>query len=667
MRICTWIDPTSLEFIGRVVGQIQDKKLLLVLSHRPEWRADFTKQEYVTGLTLNRLGVSQVRELIRAIAGSGVDERFLDDIEQRTDGIPLYIEEFTRAVLEAGTVDGDFTVPESLLSSLMARLDRLQEAKHVAQIASVIGRDFGRDLLSGIIDLPEQQLETALQRILSTGLVRKIDLEGGAAYEFKHALVRDAAYESLLRQDRREIHRRIADNLASQHGENVETKPEVLALHYGQAGDWGGELKNWRLAGKRSVDSGAVAEAAALFENALKALESMDAGKDRDRIEMEILLDLAPAAMTLRGYAAQEPKTYYDRAYELAREVGDVDQQFTALWGGYYITEMRAYWKESEKNIKQLLTLDVSKLRPDLALQIDHAAMTYNSSTANFSKSVFHSRRISAAYDEDLHASHKYLFGAHDPCVCAHNQLAWSLILMGYPEQALDAVNQAEKLGRALNHPPSLAHALWAKCNCYLALEEFERARDSIEETIAHCTEYRVWPILKTTEFYQLAAMADREQAYGGLSARIDPMRERGRHGLYIPYLSNLCAMLAVELGHRQHALDTLDYSHNSAVATGEAWAQGQNFYLRGKALQLAPDPDIPAAESAFRDGIELCQQQQAKYYGLRSSMGLAEIHLEAGDPAAARAILEPVYRWFTEGFDRPVLRRAKEILERIR
>ena len=340
-----WIDPTSLEFIGRVVSQIQNKKLLLVVSHRPEWRADFAEQEYVTGLTLNRLGASQIRELARAIAGSGMDERILDVIAQRTDGIPLYIEEFTRAVLESGTVDGDITVPESLLSSLMARLDGLQEAKHVAQVASVIGRDFGHDLRSGIIDLPEQQLETALQRILSTGLVRKIDREGGAAYEFKHALVRDAAYESLLRQNCREIHGRIADKLGDQHGENVEAKPEVLALHYGRAGDWCGELKNWRLAGTRSVDGGAVAEAAALFENALNALESMAEGKDRDRVEMEILLDLAPAVMTLRGYAAQEPKTYYDRAYELARDVGDVDQQFTALWGGYYITEVRAQWK----------------------------------------------------------------------------------------------------------------------------------------------------------------------------------------------------------------------------------------------------------------------------------------------------------------------------------
>jgi class 3 adenylate cyclase len=660
-----WIDPTSLEFLNGFINQLHDKRVLLVASHRPEWRTNFAEQDHITRLTLNRLSDKQTRELTRAIAGDDVSDDLLNAVAERTDGIPVYIEEFTQAVLEAGRTDGSIRVPENLLSSLMARLDRLEEAKHVAQVASVIGREFDRELLTSVLDLPDANLETALQRIIASGLVREIGREGGASYEFKHSFVRDAAYESLLRQDRRRIHEKIADCLSERKGENAEAVPEVLAQHYGQADDWQPESENWRLAGEQAVASGALEEATAHYSQALKALSNLPREVQRDRTEIGILLELAPAAMMVRGLASQKPKDYYDRAYELARESGDANQQFIALWGGYYTTEVRAQWKESAANIEGLLAFDTSDIEPDLPVQIDHAALTYFSNIGNTSKALMHGRRICEAYDQDLHSNHKFLFGAHDPCVCALNQMTDNLTIMGYFDQAEVNIGKSEALARTLNHPPSLAIALLHSSYHHLILESYDAARQKIAEAIEHCREYHVWPVLKTAEFYHLAALDDREKAYAGLSSRVDLMRERNRRGMYIPYLSSLCAVLALEFGNWKHALKTVDYSYAAAVATGEKSHLGEILHIRGRALWLSGDHD--AASVTFQNGIDHSDKHEAKLFQLRNASSMAELLSETGNIASAREAVAPVLAWFTEGLDAPVIQRARQVLDRLK
>jgi class 3 adenylate cyclase/energy-coupling factor transporter ATP-binding protein EcfA2 len=659
-----WIDPTSLELLNGFIDALHDKRILLVASHRPEWQANFADKNHVTGLTLNRLGDAQARELARAIAGNDVEDRILDAIAERTDGVPVYIEEFTRTVLEAGAADGPAKVPDNLLSSLMARLDRLEEAKHVAQVASVIGREFDRELLSTVLDLPSNSIVAALQRINSAGLVREIESRSSPAYEFKHTFVRDAAYESLLRQDRRVIHRKIADNLSERAGENVNATPEVAAQHYVHAEEWQRALEKWRLAGAGAVDGGALEEAVAHFTHALQALGKLPQNVDRDRVEIEVLLELAPATMMVRGLASREPKEYYDRAYDLARDVGDANQQFIALWGGYYTTEIRAQWKESAPNIESLLALDTSHIESDLPVQIDHAAMTYFSNTGNISAALEHSRRIHDAYDRETHHNHKFMFGAHDPCVCAMNQRGNNLTLMGQFDQAGASLCDSEALAQTLDHPPSLALAYLHGSYSNLLIENYDVARQKAVQTIEHCREHHVWPVMRTAEFYHLASLEDRGEAYAGLSTRIDTMRERNRHGMYIPYLSSLCAMLALEFGNWEHALKTANYSYSAASATGEKLHLGAILHLRGQALSMGGDRD--AARRVFQQGREISEKQGALLYQLRNAVGLVELRHEADDKVDLYEILKPILGRFDQNLETPMLQRANRALEQL-
>ena len=357
-----WVDPTSLQLLRHLQAEVGSARVLVIGSHRSDWSIDHLDPDLVSALVLGRLATADVRRLAAAMTGGGsshseTDDAFLSEVVERTDGIPLFVEEFTRAVME-GEGTGATPIPETLSASLMARLDRLEDAKYVAQVASVIGREFSGDLLTDVIELAPEEVDAALDRIIDAGLVRGRLVEEGTEYSFKHSLVRDAAYESLLRQDRRAIHQRVADRLAERSAAGGATEPEILALHQSEAENWEDSLVNWREAGAHAIAAGATEEAIAHLTRALDALAHLDEGADRSRSEMEILLDLAPAEMTLRGYASDRAKQLYDRAYELAREVGDENHRFITLWAGYYITEVRAQWNESRRNVDQLLDLD---------------------------------------------------------------------------------------------------------------------------------------------------------------------------------------------------------------------------------------------------------------------------------------------------------------------
>jgi predicted ATPase len=328
-----WIDPTSVEVLSRIVDRIRTLGVLLIVTYRPEFGAPWIGRPHVIALTLNRLGEREIVQLIDHLLGNKpMPETIKHDIIERTDGVPLFVEEMTKAVLEAtgegaiersvGAIPAPFVaVPASLHASLMARLDRLGSAKEVAQVGAVIGREFSHPLLVAVAGKPELELQSALDRVIEAGLLFRQGVPPDATYLFKHALVQDAAYGSLLRERRRALHAWIADAIEESFADIADNQPELLAKHCAEAGLHERATKYWRTAGEKAVRRASNREAIRHFRQALALNEKQAAGVDRSLTELAILSQLGPALMSVHGWSAPEVGTVFERAEHLAREL----------------------------------------------------------------------------------------------------------------------------------------------------------------------------------------------------------------------------------------------------------------------------------------------------------------------------------------------------------
>jgi tetratricopeptide (TPR) repeat protein len=652
-----WIDPTTLEMLGRLAGTVDARAVMIVATYRPDWDGAATLSPTTTATTveLGPLPGNQVRELVRSVAGRPIDEAVLDRIAERTDGNPLYAEELTAS---SGLDGQDMSIPMTLSASLTARLDRLGPAKAAAQAAAVIGREFSAKLLMRLLDRPGTSIW--IDELLASGLVHPATGSAHDDLAFRHALVRDAAYESLLAGDRHTLHATIAGLLSS--GEVGATEPEVLAQHHAAAEQWDGAVDQWKRAGARAVNVGASIEAVGHLTKALEALTQLPNGAARDATELDILLDLAPASMTVRGYASAEPKAQYDRAVELATQLGDEERRFTALWGGYYITEIQARWRESQANIEQLLALDRSALRPDLPIQIDHAVSTYAAMTGRYDLAIRHCRRIVDTYDRDLHRSHRRRFAAHDPGVCAMEQMAIALLATGHPDRAIEMAARGHTLADELDHPQTTALAGYLRCTLSMTMGDRAAAQPMVRSLIDHCRRFGVSAILRTALFYEKAVLDDREAAFEWLRTQIDPMREQQRTGYFIASLASDCAEAATDVGEYAHALTTLEYAQWVADTTGETTHIGRIHLLRGRVHEARGDRD--EALASWQSGAQWAAERSNHWLSLQIATDVTEALHTTRNAGAARTRLARALTRIDGGDGTPPMRRARTVLD---
>jgi predicted ATPase len=333
-----WIDPTSLEVLGRSVERLKTLGVLLIVTYRPEFEPPWIGRPYVTALSLNRLGEREIASMIESVAGNKpLPESVRQDIIERTDGIPLFVEEMTKAVLEvargdaaectvAATQPSSIPVPASLHASLMARLDRLGPAKEVAQVGAAIGRGFSHALLAAVVAKAEAEITLALDRLVTAGLLFRQGVSPHATYLFKHALVQDAAYGTLLRERRRTLHARIAETLEDQFADLSERQPELLARHCTEAGQIEKAAGLWAKAGHRSLERSALAEAVEQLTRALDQIGSLPATPELRRKQIKLQVALIGPLIHVKGYAAPESKAAAERASQLieqAEECGE--------------------------------------------------------------------------------------------------------------------------------------------------------------------------------------------------------------------------------------------------------------------------------------------------------------------------------------------------------
>ena len=679
-----WIDPTSLEVLGRAVDRIKTLGVLLIVTYRPEFEPPGIGRPHVTALTINRLGEREIAAMIDRVTGNkALPESTRQDIIERTDGIPLFVEEMTRAVLEAES-EGDaqrtaaavpsssLAVPASLHASLMARLDRLGSAKEVAQIGAAIGREFSHALLAAVVSKPERELNSSLDRLITSGLLFRQGVQPHATYLFKHALVQDAAYGTLLRDARRALHARIAETLEAQSPDTAEMQPELLARHCTEAGLIEQAAKLWGRAGQRSLERSALAEAVGQFSRALDQLGGLAATPARLRQQVEVQIGLTNALMHTKGYAAAETKASLDSArswIERAQALGAAPEDPLLLFSVLY-----GFWVVNYIAFNGDIVCELAGQFRDLAVQegakvplmMAHRLMaTSLSHTGRLVDGRAHYDQAIALYNPAEHRALAMRFG-QDAGVTNLSLRSMTLWVLGYPQAALADANIAVKQARQIGQATTLMYALCCTSIALFQSGNYETTATQLKELMALAEEKNAtfWKALGTVLQGSFLALSGKAlEAVRIINHGAIALRSTGAtlwSPLYLTYLAQAYAELRELEDARRCIVQAATVIENSR----ENWCEAEVNRLAGEIALKSPKPDDKEAEMYFERALAVARKQQAKSWELRAAMSLARLWRSQGRRDEARELLAPVYGWFTEGFDTLDLKEAKALLE---
>jgi class 3 adenylate cyclase/predicted ATPase len=659
-----WIDPTSRELLDLTIERVRSLPVLLIVTFRPEFQPPWIGQPQVTMLALSRLDRHDRTALIEQIPGAAtLPDEVIDQIADRTDGVPLFVEELTKSVLESGVPA--VGIPTTLHDSLMARLDRLASVRLVAQIGSAIGREFPYPLLQTVSRLPKDELRSALAQLVASELVFQRGTPPNAVYTFKHALVQDAAHGSLLRSTRQQLHAQIADALEAHSPELTESQSELFAQHYAEAGLVAKSVACWGKAGHRSAARSAMVEAAAQFQKGLDQLTLLEDTTERRSQELELLSALGTALMAAKGFAAPETGLTYARARGLWEQLGSPSEFLQIPYG-----QSRYHMFRGELNLSRHLDEDLLSLshqRNDFTgLVLGH----YSSGSSlmfsgRFAPSRSHLEKALAIYASISDRS-LVLRAAVHPQVTAQSFLGIVLFCLGYPEQAMARINAAIAEARRLAHPASLATALGLGAKLLPFNGDNSVLNEWVDEMVATTTDQGLAHWRAGTMIYHGWAKVKNDHVGEGISLLRNGLTTYHATGakVWVPhFLSYLAAAyeFASEVGD---ALWSLDDALQIVERTGERWFAAE--LNRHKGRLLLRQGHTEAAEELFRKALDIAREQDAKLWELRATASLAQLRRDQGHRTEARDILLPVYGWFTEGFDTPDLKEAKALLDEL-
>jgi class 3 adenylate cyclase/predicted ATPase len=671
-----WVDASTLELLALLVEHAPRARLLALLTARPEFRAPWAPRSHETRLTLNRFTRRQSVALIDALtAGRALPVEVVDQIVARTDGVPLFVEELTKSVLESGVLrEGEgryelaeplpaLLIPATLQDSLTARLDRLGAAKAVAQVAAVLGRQFSYELLRAVWPGDEGVLEPGLERLVEVELLYRQGRGPQATYTFKHGLVQDAAYQSLLRSTRQRCHRRTAEVLETRFAETVATRPELLAHHLTEAGAVEPALAHWWRAGQRALERFANVEAIGHLRHALELMRALPDDDTRRSRELELQTTLGAALMAAKGYAAPEVEASYSRARELSERLGDASQLYAVLRGLWGVHVVRAELARARELGEQCLVVARRGGRP-AALVWAHYML---------GMTLFHLGEPDAArlrfqdglalYDRGKRPVQRAL---QDPGVACLSYAAVVQWLGGAPEQARATSREALALAEALHHPFSLAYAL----NIAAVVSQLG---DDVAETQARAaaaqalsSEHAMQYFLAWGPILQGWALAAQGRVAEGIVEARRGMAAYAATGAHLarPYFLALLADAYRHGGQIPEALDALAEALAVAERSGERWLDAELHRLSGELLLAVSPPDAEQAARRFQRALAVARGRGQTSLELRAAVSLGRLWCAQGRAGPARALVEPVYRRCTEGFETRDLREARALLE---
>jgi len=656
-----WIDPTSRELLDLTIERVRNLPVLLIVTFRPGFQPPWTGQPQVTTLILNRLDRRDGSALVERIAGGkALPEEVVGQIVDRTDGVPLFIEELTKSVVESGVPP--VGIPTTLHDSLMARLDRLASMRLVAQIGAAIGRQFPYALLRAVSDLPEDELRAALVGLVASELAFQRGAPPDALYSFKHALVQDATHDSLLRSTREQLHARIAEALEAHSPELMETQPELFAQHYAEAGLVEKSVVYWGKAGRRSAARSAMAEAAAQLQKGMDQLALLPDTPARQRQELELRSSQGAVFVSIKGTGAPATAQAYARAHELWEQLGYPSGFLHIPYGqsAYHIN--RGEFALAQRLAEGLLR--VSRQRNDSAgLVLGHYTAGRNLMfIGKFASSQSHLEKALALYDARPHRP-LVLEAAFPPNVSSHGVLGFVLFCLGYPDRALVQSTAAIAGARKPAHPPSLAAGLAFDARRLSFLGDHAAVSERADELVAVTTEHG-FPFWRAegTVFRGWVKVKDGDVAEGIslLRAGSTALRATGMMAWTLHAFALLAEACEIA-GEFEENLSWLNRALQVVETTGISWLAAELNRRKGQLLLRQGNND--AAEELYREALCIAREQEAKMWELRAAISLARLWGEEGRRAEARDLLAPVYRWFTEGFGTPDLKEAKALL----
>jgi predicted ATPase len=659
--------------------------VLLIVTFRPEFEPPWIGQPHVPALTINRLGQRDIDLMIGRIVGNKLlPANIRHDIIERTDGIPLFVEEMTKAILEAeGESEAHRTaaaVPSpalavlaSLQASLMARLDRLGPAKEVAQIGAAIGREFSHALLAAAVSKPEPEFNSALDRLVQSGLLFRQGVPPHASYLFKHALVQDTAYGTLLREPRRALHARIADVLQSQFADIVESQPELLARHYTEAGQIEKAAGFWGKAGQRSLGRSALVEAAEQLTRALGQIAGLPATPALRRDQIKLQVALINTLFHVKGYAAPETKAAVEQArllIEQAEALGEAPEDplllFSVLYG-FWVANLVAF--KSDVFCGDLATqfLSVAEKQGATApLMVGHQIVGISVlSTGALAEARLHYDQALALYDPIEHRPLATRFGQDSAAVVLSRRSA-AIWLLGYPEAALadseHGLIYAREIGHAATLMYALSHGSFARYQC----GNYASASAVLHEVIALAEEkgtlfWKAFGLMNQGCVFALTGQPSDaiRMITSGLSAR-----QATGATMWMPFFLSHLAHAHAELGKFEDAWCSADEAMTAIEATNERWCEAEVHRTAGEIMLLATKPDPVRAEAYFNHALAVTRTQKAKSWELLAAMSMARLWRDQGKRKEARELLAPAYNWFTEGFDTLDLKNARALLD---
>ena len=673
-----WVDPTTLEFLTLLVDQGPTARILALFTFRPDFSPPWTGRSHLTQVTLPRLPRQQATEMTYRVAhGKALPREVVEQIVAKTDGVPLFVEELTKMVLESGLLQEredryDLTgplpplaIPATLHDSLLARLDRLATVKSLAQLGATLGREFSYELLQAVSSWDERTLQRGLHQLVAAEMLYQRGLPPQATYIFKHALIQETAYQSLLKNTRQQYHQRIAQVLAEHFPDTAETQPELLARHYTEAGLREQAVVYWQRAGQQARQRSANLEAVQHLTTGLALLAMLPEAPTRVQEELNLQLALGPALLATRGYATPEVEQTYARARVLCQQVGETPQLFQALWGLWYFYLVRAEFQTAHELGEQLLNWAQRVQAPVLLLLAHRMLGQTLSFLGEFSTAQGHLERGMTLYDPEQHRSLASLYGQDQGVIC-RSWAALALWCLGYPDQALQQSHEALTLAQELAHPFSLAYAMCFAGKLSQLRREAQAAQERATAEIALCTEQGFALYLARGTILRGWALAEQGQGEEGRAQMHQGMAAYQATGseVFRPYYLAFLAEAYGKAGQAEEGLTMLAEALTAVHKTGERFYEAELYRLKGELLMARSAAHHMEAETCFRQALDVARCQQAKSWELRAALSLSRLWQQQGERAKAQDLLAPIYGWFTEGFDTADLQEARVLLE---
>jgi TOMM system kinase/cyclase fusion protein len=671
-----WVDPTTLELLSLLVGQGPTARILVLLTFRPDFSPPWTGRSHLTQITLPRLPRHQAAEMTGRVAHrKALPAEVVGQVVAKTDGVPLFVEELTKMVLESGLLQEredryeltgplpPLAIPTTLHDSLMARLDRLATVKGMAQLGATLGREFSYELLQAVAPWDEGTLRRGLQQLVEAEFLYQQGLPPQATYLFKHALIQEAAYQSLLRSMRQQYHQRIAQVLEVRFPDIRETQPELLAHHYTESGLLAQAIPYWQQAGQRALRRSANVEAIEHLTRGLDILKTLPDSAEQAQRELDLQVALGPALMATKGLAAPEVEYAYTRARDLCHQVGETPQLFSVLMGLCMFYRQRGAFQTARQVGEQCLALAQHVNEPAFILEARCALGIPLFYLGELALSRFHLEQGSALYDLQQSRSHAFRYGLDPGVNCL--LVVWPLWLLGYPDQALERSREALTLAQELSHPYSLAYALQSTMRLHRFRREVQVAREQAEAlvTLSNQHGFAQWAAGGTMMYGWALTVQGQEgegmaQMHHGLTAWRAMGIEAG-----LPYWLAMLAEAYGSTGQVEAGRRVLAEALTLVDTTEERWWEAELHRLEGELLLALSMDNAAQAETCFHQALDIARRQQAKSLELRAAMRLSRLWQQQGKRTEAYQLLAEIYGWFTEGFDTADLQEAKVLL----